>query len=176
MNAKLSANRDLATLYMIGSIHESYTICEPFGENKKQEWGNFIPPSEESIHKIIFWDGTIKNTSYLYKAIHYLKEDTPQEKAYDEHDKLKLGWIYERLGETKKAILLLEETFKTESQKIDKSFACKEGQCGELMATVESLQLLHRIYQKKGDKKKMKEYDQLIKYYEKKRIFSDALI
>jgi hypothetical protein len=31
----------LATMYMIASIHDSYTICAPYGTGKEQEWGSF---------------------------------------------------------------------------------------------------------------------------------------
>lgn len=166
-------NRSLATMYMIGSVHESYLICGPWPSSpmKHLEWGHFMSQPRHKINKIIFWDGEIKNKEYLLKAKELLIKDYPEEKDCHDIDRFKLGWVYEKLGETEKAITLFEETFNEYSKKLN-TFDCSMDQCGELMATVESLQFLKRIHEKKDDHKKVLELEKLIKEYEKKRVYS----
>lgn len=169
-------NRDLATMYMIGSVHESYMICGPRPSSLKNhlEWGHFMSQGQHKINKIIFWDGEVKKKEYLLKARELLKQDYPKEKGCHKWDRFKLGWVYENLGEVEKAIAIYEETFKENSKKLN-TFDCKVDQCRELMATVESLQFLKRIYEKKNDHKNVAELEKLIKEYEKRRVFSRAL-
>lgn len=168
-------NHDLATMYMIGSIHESFVICEPFGPKRSLKWGEFVPTPQEKIDKIIFWDdGEVKNKEYLLKAKELLTCDDSNEKTSHEYDRFKLAWLYEKLGNTEKAIALYEETYKEKSKKVQTALFCRMMQCWELMATVESLQHLHNIYEKKSDTKKMLELKKMIQEYEKLRVFSQA--
>lgn len=169
-------NVDLATLYMIASIHESYTICQPLGPKSHLQWGRFIPPDENMKQKIIFWDGEITGKEFLLKALNILKEEPSQYEAGRNYDNFKMGWIYEKLGETDKAIAIYNETYKVESKKIANSLDCRLKQCNELMATVESLQFLSRIYDKVGEVKKKEELVNLIKKFEKQRVRNHALL
>lgn len=166
-------NRDLATMYMVGSVHQSYLICgpHPSNPNKHLRWGHFMPQDQHKIHKIIFWDGEVKNKEYLIQVKELLTRDYPEEKGCHALDRFKLGWVYEKLNEIEKAIAIYEETFKENSKKLNNS-RCRVKQCYELVATVESLQYLKRIHEKKNDVKRVAELEKLIKEYENKRVFS----
>lgn len=160
-------NYDLATMYMIASIHESYVICTPFPARKYPGWGTFPDPEKEINKKIIFWDGVVRDKSYLRKAL-----SLGREKGITSD--LRLGWIYEKLGDTDKAISLYEKTFKDNHRKLDQVLLCKVKFCSELMATVESLTYLQRIYQKKKNKKKVEEIESLIKEFRGKIVLNPS--
>lgn len=98
----------------------------------------------------------------------------PIVKDYHESERLKLGWVYEKLSDFDRALAIYDQVFREESVKIDQESSCKLGQCTELKATVESLQFQYRIYKEKKDQQKMSELKKLIDYYEKKRVFSRA--
>lgn len=157
----------LATMYMIASIHDSYTICAPYGSWKEQEWGHFMNIYDDEP-KVVFWNGDVKNKSYLIKAKEVLKTNEFKSKDLYRYNSFMLGWVYFKMDETDKAIDIFQKTYEQESVKVDKSFFCKTYMCIELRLTLESLQYLHNIYEKKKNKEKMFELETLIAKYRKK--------
>jgi tetratricopeptide (TPR) repeat protein len=169
------SHKDLATMHMIASIHKTYLFCEPFGPNALSEWGAFLPLDDHVKQKIIFWDGEVRDVNHLNEAKKLLLQDFPQDRDYHRHDKLKLGWVFEKLGETKKAIIIYKETYIKESSKIKNSAFCRMSQCSELLATIESLQYLKRIFEKMNKRDKVLETEKLLNKYEKMRVFKKTV-
>lgn len=58
-----------------------------------------------------------------------------------------------------------------ESSKIKNSAFCKMSQCNELLATIESLQYLKRIFEKMNKRDKVLATEKLLNKYEKMRVF-----
>jgi hypothetical protein len=166
-------NRDLAIMHMIGSVHETYTICRSSDPNK---WGHFMSIPRKENAKMIFWDGVIRDRTELTKALVLLSQDNPKEKELDKYKDFYLGWINERLGNKEEAIMLLEKNYQEESVNIDKYLSCKFSQCPQFLVTVESLKFLLRIYEEKNDMKKIEELKSLIDSYERNRVSDEATL
>lgn len=159
---------DLAIAYMVGSVHDDFMVCSPAYILRDKDWGSFRPHKRGEPWEYITWDGNVKRKQYLQKAEVILNELGFEEGSWHLYLKLYLGWIYEKQGKLKEAIAVHQFVIEKGIELVEKNFTCKLEPCGQLMATLESLKFLKRIYKAQGKKEKIKEIDSLLQVNIKK--------
>lgn len=164
----LQHSKDLILMYLISSVHTSYTYCKPRSPSSSSgsgSWGRFNTSSKNDAD-YAFWDGDVKDKQPLYLALELLKSESEKEEASEKlQNKFKMAWIYEKLGDFDKALVLYKEVFETASVFLKKNEYCKGYPCMELRLTVDTLMFQLRIYESQKLPDKAKELIEPLKFY-----------
>lgn len=157
--------KDLTMMYMISSVQNTFEFCGPSKSLllKNQDWGYVISSSS-----FIFWDGNVIKPSPLIEALKILNSEKPVgDKAIAENE-IKRGWIYEKLGETEKALSLYEKAFNKSSKLIDEDDPTV-FLSSIIPVTLDSLKFQIRIYESQGKSSKAGELAKKLNSFKKKK-------